>query len=115
MAAIAVMPMPNPNFPRADEFGEVGFTQDDRDALKKQGWLLESIDKRLDSFDRRLAKLEEERAHQKDLDEFRRRWEAGHEEFREAIDDLRIKAAVIYAIGGAILAVEPILIKLFWH
>lgn len=102
MAAARVTLMPN--YPRADEFGELGFTQLDRDELKKASWLLGDIRERLQAYEQRLTKLEDGRAHQQDL-----------AALETKVESLMLKAAAAGGIISVLAFLEPILIKLFWH
>lgn len=118
MAAVAFAPtlklMPTFQPPRGDEFGEVGFSQHDRDELKKAGWLLQDIREKMDAFDRRMIKLEDSRAHQKELDELRVAWEKDRDYKDKEIDEMRLRLAAYGGVIAAVLALEPIIIHFLW-
>ncbi len=93
-----------PNYPRADEFGELGFTQADRDDLKKAGWMLSDIREKLQAYELRLTKLEDSRALQKDVTVLDAK-----------VESLMLKLAAAGGVISMLAFLEPILIKLFWR
>ena len=94
-----------PQFPRGgDEFGELGFTQQDRDELKKAAWTLEALVKRFDEVAMRVQRLEDGRAHLRDF-----------ETLVKTVEGLRMRVVAAGGAIAAILALEPILVHLFWR
>ena len=70
----------------AEEFGEIGFTNEDRKAIIALGVHFEHLFKRLDSYDARLTLIERGSASKSDLEKLERDL---REEHRELARDLR--------------------------
>ena len=100
-----------------DEFGEVGFTERDRKALHvleaDQRNMLEQLRDFRQSLERRMDRLENERAHKKDLERLQEENDNQQKQIAEL--DKRIVWVYAFAAGaGFVGSIVGVIIGHFW-